>query len=139
MTRAATHSKPRLSELGGIKGFLRNPGLAIMTLRRGSFVGKDSQGNCYFEERVGDTHGRKRRWVVYAGPADASVIGPEWHAWLHHISDQVLPDSGRRPWQKPHLPNLTGTPESYRPAGHDYAGGRRAKASGDYQSWTPDL
>jgi NADH:ubiquinone oxidoreductase subunit len=77
--------------------------------------------------------------VVYAGAADASTIGPEWHSWLHYTTDTVLPDSGRKPWQKPHQANLTGTPSGYRPAGHDYEGGHRAHASADYQSWTPDL
>ena len=42
-----------------------------------------------------------------------------------------------RAWQKPHVPNLTGTADSYRPAGHDYQGGKRAKATGDYEAWTP--
>ena len=34
-------------------------------------------------------------------------------------------------------PVATGTASSYRPAGHDYNGGQRAKATGDYESWTP--
>ena len=29
------------------------------------------------------------------------------------------------------------TADSYRPAGHDYQGGKRAKATGDYEAWTP--
>jgi NADH:ubiquinone oxidoreductase subunit len=36
-----------------------------------------------------------------------------------------------------HQPNLTGTPQAYRPAGHDYAGGRRNRTTGDYEAWTP--
>ena len=51
--------------------------------------------------------------------------------------DAALPEGSQRPWQKPHLPNLTGTPESYRPPGHDYQGGHRAPATGDYEAWTP--
>ena len=43
-----------------------------------------------------------------------------------------------RPWQKPHQPNPTGTPEAYRPKGHEYLGGKRARATGDYRPWTPD-
>jgi NADH:ubiquinone oxidoreductase subunit len=137
-------AKPKLSQLGGLKGLFRNPGLILWTLRQGGFVGEDSLGNRYFQQRIPGkrataTRPRPRRWVVYAaGGTDASVIGPEWHGWLHH-ANEVLPDTGRRPWQKPHLPNRTGTPEGYRPAGHDYEGGNRAAASGDYQSWTPDL
>jgi len=48
-----------------------------------------------------------------------------------------LPEQGKKPWQKPHLANATGTGESYRPPGHDYEGGKRAAASADYEAWTP--
>ena len=48
-----------------------------------------------------------------------------------------LPETGRKVWQKPHLANATGTPTSYRPPGHDYEGGHRARATGDYEAWTP--
>ena len=138
MNNTATNARPRLSDLGGFKGLLRNPGLVLQTLRHGGFVGKDSLGNRFYQERIFAKGAKARRWVVYAGPPEASVIGPEWHAWLHYTVDDVLPDTGRY-WQKPHQPNLTGTPEGYRPAGHDFEGGKRAKAAGDYQSWTPDL
>lgn len=111
-----------------------------MILRQGGFVGADAMDNRYFQQRIPAKGARPRRWVVYAGGAtDASVIGPEWHAWLHHLTDDVLPQAGRKSWQKPHLPNMTGTIAGYRPPGHDYEGGNRAPASGDYQSWTPDL
>jgi NADH:ubiquinone oxidoreductase subunit len=126
-----------LRELGGFKALFRNPTLVLQTLRHGGFVGQDGLGNRYYQDRTAGRR-RPRRWVVYAGEAEASVIGPEWHAWLHYTSDEVLPEAPKRPWQKPHEPNLTGTPLSYRPPGHDYEGGRRAKASGDYESWTPD-
>ena len=46
--------------------------------------------------------------------------------------------SDAEPWQKPHLPNATGTAASYRPPGHDYEGGHRARATGDYEAWTPE-
>jgi NADH:ubiquinone oxidoreductase subunit len=35
------------------------------------------------------------------------------------------------------VPNLTGTPYAYRPAGSTLASGHRPKATGDYQPWTP--
>ena len=62
---------------------------------------------------------------------------PEWHAWLHYTTDEPLVERPRRSWEKPHLPNLTGTPASYRPPGHDYRGGTRDRATGDYEAWTP--
>jgi NADH:ubiquinone oxidoreductase subunit len=118
----------------GLKGLFRNPGLYFLTLFRGRFIGRDEVGNQYFE-RPGKP--RARRWVVYAGPAEPSVVPPEWHAWLHHLTDAPL-TGAPRPWQRPHKPNLTGTPQSYRPPGHDYMGGQRPRNSSDYQSWTPD-
>jgi NADH:ubiquinone oxidoreductase subunit len=67
-------------------------------------------------------------------------VPPEWHGWLHHQSD-VAPDeselSFRRPWQKPHQPNMTGTDQAYRPKGHILEGGQRDKAAGDYEAWSP--
>ncbi len=138
MSTAANYRRPKLAELGGFRGLLRNPGLVLHTLRRGGLVGEDALGNRFFQQRVAAKGARPRRWVVYAGPAEASVIGPEWHAWLSYITDEPLPETARRPWQKPHLPNLTGTPWSYRPPGHDYEGGHRARAASDYQPWTPD-
>ena len=74
---------------------------------------------------------------MYAGEAEASSVPPEWHAWLHYTTDTPIPQTARRPWQKPHEPNLTGTPLGYRPPGSDYLGGKRAPATGDYEAWTP--
>ena len=92
MSSTATHAKPSFRDLGGFKGLFRNPGLVLWTLRQGGAVGKDSLGNRYFQTRAVPKGARARRWGVYAGPADASVIGPEWHAWLHGLTDQVLPE-----------------------------------------------
>ncbi len=138
MSTAMPDGKVTLAQLGGWRGLLRNPGLFLFTLRRGLHAGTDELGNQFYERKVAGSS-RTRRWVIYAGAADASVIGPEWHSWLHHLTDAPLPDTGRRSWQLPHLPNLTGTAASYRPPGHDYEGGKRARASADYESWSPDL
>ncbi len=134
---AKADGKTSMGQLGGLRSFMRNPGLFLFTLRHGGLVGKDAQDNLYFERPGRPGLARTRRWVVYNGAPDASAIGPEWHAWLHHLTDEPLPDTGR-PWQRPHQRNLTGTPASYRPPGHDYEGGKRARASADYESWTPD-
>ena len=42
-----------------------------------------------------------------------------------------------RDWQKPHVPNLTGTGLAYRPPGHTLQGGQRARSGGDYEPWQP--
>jgi NADH:ubiquinone oxidoreductase subunit len=44
----------------------------------------------------------------------------------------------RYPWEKPHQPNMTGTPQAYRPAGSILRGGMRAPSTGDYEPWTPE-
>ncbi len=114
-----------------------NIGTRIFTWLHGREVGRDADGNRYFEEKRPREGVRTRRWIAYVGVAEASLVPPEWYSWLHHITDAPLPALGRKVWEKPHLPNLTGTPAGYRPPGHDYEGGKRAKSSSDYESWTP--
>jgi NADH:ubiquinone oxidoreductase subunit len=115
-------------------------GTRLFTYFRGREVGTDGAGNRYFEERKPNpARLRTRRWVLYANHGeDASEVPAEWHSWLHYTTDAPLPDSARRPWQKSHQPNYTGTALGYRPPGHDYAGGKRARATADYESWSPD-
>ncbi|TCH97899.1 NADH:ubiquinone oxidoreductase subunit NDUFA12 [Roseococcus sp. SYP-B2431] len=100
-------------------------------------VGRDAVGNTYYESRRPDpVYGRTRRTVSLAQGSDSSIVPPEWHAWLHHTTDAPL-DGPKYPWQKPHQPNLSGTPMAWRPKGHDYAGGQRRVTGGDYEAWTP--
>lgn len=118
-------------------------GTLIYTWLFGTKVGTDAFGNRYYRSRKPDREGRwgrERRWVVYKGIDEASKVPPEWHAWLHHISDAPLTERAgkKRPWQKPHMPNLTGTRYAYRPKGHELRGGQRPPATGDYEPWTPD-
>lgn len=110
-------------------------GTLIFTWLHGRQIGHDEAGNRYFEERR-PRRARARRWVLYAGTPEASAVPPEWHAWLHHTVDAPL-TGPRRAWQIPHRANPTGTPEAYRPPGHDYEGGQRSAATGDYEAWTP--
>ena len=113
-------------------------GTRLFTWLQGRDVGTDAAGNRYYEERRVRAGVRSRRWVIYAGEAEASAVPPEWHGWLHYTTARADPARARRkPWQLPHQPNLTGTPESYRPPGHDYRGGNRPPATGDYEAWTP--
>ena len=115
-----------------------NIGTWLFTRLNGRQVGTDQAGNIYYESRKARPGGtRPRRWVAYNGPVEASAVPPEWHAWLHYTVDTPIPLAGRKSWQKAHEANLTGTPLGYRPPGHDYEGGRRARATGDYEAWTP--
>lgn len=113
-------------------------GTRLFTKLRGREVGRDRFGNIYYEERRARPGMRRRRWVMYARAVDASEVPPEWHAWLHYTTDAPLPEERLYPWQQEHQPNLTGTPAAYRPPGHDLEGGQRARATGDYEAWTPD-
>jgi NADH:ubiquinone oxidoreductase subunit len=113
-------------------------GTRIFTYFKGRQVGADAVGNRYFiERRPGASRARVRRWVLYPAVADPSSVPAEWHMWLHYTADAPLTDRPRHGWQRPHLANATGTAAAYRPPGHDYAGGKRAKADGDYESWVP--
>ncbi len=120
-------------------------GTILHTWLRGEEVGRDGSGNRYFREKGGgrvhpDSIRKERRWVLYDGEPEASRVPPEWHAWLHHTTDDVPPAGGpaKRPWQKEHQPNLTGTEQAYRPPGHTLSGGHRDPATGDYEPWRPE-
>jgi NADH:ubiquinone oxidoreductase subunit len=117
-------------------------GTQLWTWRFGELVGQDEQGNRYYRTKGGKIDpslGFERRWVIYNGYAEASRIPPSWHGWMHHTVDLAPTEEiyQPHPWEKPHVPNLTGTPAAYRPPGSTLASGRRPKATGDYQPWTP--
>ncbi|MBP2239341.1 NADH:ubiquinone oxidoreductase subunit [Sinorhizobium kostiense] len=113
-------------------------GTRFHTWRHGQRVGEDEFGNVYYQGGK-DSEGRTRRWVIYNGPAEASAIPPGWHGWMHHRTDIAPADDNYVPreWQKPHRPNLTGTPQAYRPRGSLARAGERPRVTGDYDAWTP--
>lgn len=123
-------------------GVLSPAQIKIFTLfSRGKTVGQDMFGNRYYQAAPRKGYALPRRWVMYKTDPDASLVPPEWHGWLHHQTDAVPTagsDSFRRVWQMPHQRNLTGTVAAYRPPGHLLRGGRRDKASGDYEAWRPE-
>lgn len=119
-------------------------GTRLFTARNGKKVGQDELGNTYYQTRDG-----KRRWVIYNGEVDASKVPSSWHGWLHHTFDeppsrQPLP---AKAYELGHKPNMTGTPEAYRPKGSLALGGgadtpttasRPSRKSGDYEAWSPE-
>lgn len=110
-------------------------GTRLLTWWKGERAGEDRFGNVYYREK----NGGSRRWVIYKGMPEASKVPPDWHAWLHHTVDEPpRADAPRQDWEKPHLPNLTGTLAAYRPSGSLSAGAARPKATGDYQAWSPE-
>lgn len=115
-------------------------GTAIFSAMNGRAVGEDHLGNRYFQSKKAGKAGQKdRRWVIYNGANDASRVPPEWHGWLHYSFDDA-PESHLPPariWEKEPTANLTGTAQAYRPQGALEAGGVRARATGDYEPWSP--
>ncbi len=112
--------------------------IKLLTWFKGELVGEDSFGNKYYREK-GPESLKERRWVIYKGLPEASKVPAEWHGWLHHTIEKPTPVARikRWPWEKDHLPNLSGTAYAYRPPGHFYAGGKRMPATGDYEAWRP--
>ncbi|WP_407495520.1 NADH:ubiquinone oxidoreductase subunit NDUFA12 [Pseudooceanicola sp. MF1-13] len=105
----------------------------LYTRRKGTKVGEDENGNVFYTANDG-----KKRWVIYNGEVEASRIGADWHGWLHHTYDETPKERpmAHKPWEKEHLPNMTGTPEAYAPAGSL----RRPEpvTRKDYEAWTPE-
>jgi NADH:ubiquinone oxidoreductase subunit len=122
---------------------IQSPLTFLITLfASGKHVGKDPYGNDYYVGKARRGYNHERRWVKYEnGNPEASQVPPEYHGWLHHQTD-VFPDASktsfRKLWQKPHVPNLTGTTLAYRPDGHQLSKGQRNRATGDYEAWTPE-
>lgn len=110
-------------------------GTWLHTRRSGEKVGEDSLGNIYYQ-----SEGGRRRWVLYNGESEASRVSPDWHGWLHHTFDRPPTESPlpAKAWEKPHVPNLTGTALAYAPPGSVSVGGDRARTGADYQAWSPE-
>tara|TARA_B100000401_G_C52199552_1_gene436221 strand:- start:40 stop:399 length:360 start_codon:yes stop_codon:yes gene_type:complete len=100
-------------------------GTSIQTLLFGKFVGKDSFGNKYYQNKKG------KRWVIYNGEIDASKIPDEWYSWMHHTKNKIenIHQLEKYNWQKPHMPNQTGTENSYHPNKNN------DKIEKKYKSW----
>ncbi len=112
------------------------------TWRHGELVGHDEFDNSYYRTRGGALDpalGFERRWVIYAGTSEGSMTPTGWYGWLHHTTDTppTKEDYQRHAWEAPYVPNMTGTPQAYRPAGSILASGKRPHSSGDYDAWTP--
>jgi NADH:ubiquinone oxidoreductase subunit len=58
---------------------------------------------------------------------------------MHYRTDIPPTEDNYRPreWEKPHQPNLTGTPAAYRPRGSILTPESRPEVTGDYEPWTP--
>jgi len=115
----------------------------IHTFFHGERVGQDEFGNTYYRWKNGKIDpalGFNRRWVIFKGVAEGSKVPPGWYGWLHYLTDETPISAPYTPreWEKPYIPNQTGTPNAWRPSGSTLAAGVRQPAGGDYQAWSPD-
>lgn len=114
-------------------------GTRFYTWLKGEFVGEDEFGNRYYRAPSAIPASiRERRWVIYSGYAEASAIPSGWHGWMHHRTDAPPGAYTPREWQKPHQPNLTGTPFAYRPPGSIATPMPASAAKPDYEPWRPE-
>ena len=90
-------------------------------------VGSDEFGNQYFVNKA------NKRFVIYNGTPEPSKVPFEWHGWLHYSTNNIPTNTQKFSWQKIHLPNLSGTKNSYSP-------GKTSdkKTSCEYESWKPN-
>ncbi|WP_339948974.1 NADH:ubiquinone oxidoreductase subunit NDUFA12 [uncultured Albimonas sp.] len=111
------------------------PIITRLTVSRQTKVGEDDLGNTYWRTADG-----KRRWVLYKGEAEASMVPPDWHGWLHFTWDETPTEKPlpTQKWEKPHRPNLTGTEAAYHPPGSVLTPATRPRVAGDYEAWTPE-
>ena len=111
-------------------------GTALFTRMNGDEVGRDDMGNVYFAS----SGKNPRRWVIYNGNNDGSLVPPDWQLWLRGTIDglpsKALPPI-RKFQQKP-TGNLTGTMEAFRPDGALGSGKIRPASTGDYEPWIPE-
>ena len=116
-------------------------GTRLWTWWYGELVGEDEFGNLYYRAPSAIPASiPERRWVIYNGYADASMIPAAWHGWMHHTVDH--PPTERpytvREWEKPHLPNLTGTTLAYHPPGSILVPEPRDAGEPHYEPWRPE-
>ncbi|KAF8379001.1 hypothetical protein HHK36_028428 [Tetracentron sinense] len=106
-----------------------------------TLVGVDKFGNRYYQ-RLEDMQYGRHRWVEYGdkGRYNASQVPPEWHGWLHYITDhtgdELLMLKPKR-YGVEHKQNFSGEGDEYiyHSKGHSLNPGQRDWTR--YQSWQP--
>lgn len=99
-----------IKQLGGVRVAIRKRYLMDET-RIGTFVGEDKFGHKYYENN--EYFIPRNRWVEYPQRVwleyDASQIPPEWHRWLHHMTDEtpVVKPPKNPKWVLDHVENLS--------------------------------
>ena len=103
-------------------------GTFIYTLITGKIIGVDEFGNKYYSNSKG------KRWVIYNNKTESSSIPPEWHLWIHFLTEKKpSKDIKKFIWQKKHEENLTGTKKAYKPKGSLSSGSTESIKK--YETW----
>ena len=92
-------------------------GTKLYTWLYGKFVGMDDIGNKYYTNSKVQNNLKEKRWVIFNGEIEASKIPDQWYSWMHYINNKIenSHDLKKYNWQKEHLPNQTGSENSYHP------------------------
>ena len=108
-------------------------GTQLYTWRKGVKVGEDGAGNIFFRDKDD-----RRRWVIFNGEVEASLVSAEWHGWLHRTWDEPPTEKPlpKKSWEIDHKPNVTGSLASYKPSGSLKR--RDIKERRDYEAWSPE-
>ena len=78
-----------------------------------------------------------KRWIIFSGEIESSLIPSHWHAWLHKtISTPPINYQHKYKWQKDHLPNMTGTSKAYYPNSHLLSDSKKNIIE-EYETWKP--
>ncbi|KAJ7525271.1 hypothetical protein O6H91_17G043600 [Diphasiastrum complanatum] len=104
-------------------------------------VGVDKLGNKYFEKKVNSQFGR-HRWVEYADKKqyNASAVPPEWHGWLHYITDHTpeqLEDLKPARYGIEHKLNRSGEGDAYIYHSKGHALNPKQRNWTRYEPWQP--
>ena len=85
-------------------------GTFLKTIFTGRYVGTDSFGNKYYNNKNG------KRWVIYSKEIEATKIPSEWYLWMHCTTDKIPDKMDKKySWQKKHMENRTGTNLKHQP------------------------
>ena len=107
-------------------------GTRVWSYFNGIHVGSDEQGNKYYSNTK-DT----KRWVIYKGIIESTMINPEWNNWLRYTSLSKPAKKEKYNWQKTHIPNQTGTDGAFDPKKNKTKKNVIEKKD-DYKKWSPE-
>ncbi|VDK42475.1 unnamed protein product [Anisakis simplex] len=99
-----------IKQIGGVRAAIRKRYLMDET-RVGTLVGEDKFGHKYYENN--EYYMPRNRWVEFPEykwlEYDATQVPPEWHRWLHHMTDKTPIEDPpvERKWILTHEENLS--------------------------------